>query len=87
MEKGNWQLEVALPLLSSFYTWFVCVVCVLADKISTDALCRGLCGGNARRMEWKYGARDLRPARFRAKTNVEKLSTVCFWRILLNVAT
>jgi hypothetical protein len=78
---------MALPLLFFFYTWFVCVVCVLADKISTGALCGGLCGGNARRMERKYGARDLRQPRFRAKTNVEKLSTICFWRIILNVAT
>lgn len=78
---------MALPLLSSFYTWFVCVVYVLADKISTDALCRGLCGGNARRMERQYGARDLKRARFQSKTNIEKLSTMCFWKILLNVAT
>ncbi len=78
---------MALPLLSSFYTWFVCVVYVLADKISTDALCGGLCGGNARRMERQYGARDLKRARFQAKTNIEKLSTMCFWKILLNVAT
>lgn len=34
---------MALPLLSSFYTWFVCVVCGLADKISTNALCGGFC--------------------------------------------
>jgi hypothetical protein len=48
---------------------------------------RILCGGNVRRTEGKYGARDLRHVRFGAKTNVEKLSTVCFWRIFLNVAT
>jgi hypothetical protein len=61
-------------------TFFLYMVCVLANKISTyDALCKDfLCVLSARRMEWRYGARDLRWARFWAKTNIEKLSIVCF---------
>jgi hypothetical protein len=39
MEKGDggqqWHCH--------YYLLFVCVVCVLADKISTNALCRGFC--------------------------------------------
>ncbi len=36
--ERRWRPSMALPLLSSFYTWFVCVVCVLVDKVSTDVL-------------------------------------------------
>ncbi len=81
-ERRRW-LAMALPLLSSFYTWFVCVVCVLVDKVSMRRI---LCGGNVRRMDWNVWSEGFKVDKELEK-KTEKLSIMFFPIMLLDVAS